>query len=57
MWVTGSNEKKPDNPVYIFKNGNRGFRARLECLSMSDCHSREHNSVLFAIETFLKENC
>ena len=57
MWVTGSNEKKPDNLDYILKNGNRGFRARLEYLSMSDCHSREHNSMLFAVETFLKENC
>ena len=26
-WVTGSNHRKLDNLVYIFKNGDYGFRA------------------------------
>ena len=45
MWATRSNDGKLDDLVYIFKNGNRGFRA---CLIQHQAVTvvPEHNSVL-----------
>ena len=48
MWVTGSNHKKLDNLVYIFKHVNCGYEIQNVYWSPLDCHSSDHNSVLLA---------
>ena len=32
-WVTGSNERKPDHLIYIFKNAHQGFRVKFRVLA------------------------
>ena len=49
MWVTESNEMKPDK--YILKMATKNS----EYLSTSDCHSSEHKSMLLVLDTYLKE--
>ena len=55
MWVTRSNEITHGQYMYILKMVTMDSEQYSEHLSTSHCHSREQNSELLVIETFLKE--
>ena len=52
MWVTRSNHKKLDNPVYNLSMVIVDSEQDSEHLSISDCHSSEHNELLLVFSKY-----